>query len=148
MDFVPDNGDQPAGTSFAAAAPRVAVDWPNDCVLPRRQRLHTRRQFNSLWRQGRARRGRYCTIRLHPTADIGVPRFGFVVSKAVAKRATTRNLLKRRLRAISQQLVLPPADVVIYAMRPAATAAYSDLRQELINLLSSRPHATNRRSSH
>ena len=63
-------------------------------------------------------------------------RYGFVVSKRIGK-ATTRNQVKRRLRAAVN---LPTAnhdsghDIVIIARPPAASASYQTLQQSLIVL--------------
>ena len=61
------------------------------------------------------------------------PRFGFVVSKSVGS-AVTRNLVKRRLRAASQELlpsVPPGTDVVIRALPGSDTVSWATLQSEL-----------------
>lgn len=67
----------------------------------------------------------------------GRARYGFVVSGTVSKRAVTRNLIKRRLRAIVKNIPVTgaPRDVVIYATRLAPAANYSNLRDEVVTLL-------------
>jgi len=64
-----------------------------------------------------------------PTA----PRVGFVVSRAVGT-ATTRNLVKRRLRHLCRErLALLPAGsmLVVRALPGAADASYTELAAEL-----------------
>jgi ribonuclease P protein component len=61
------------------------------------------------------------------------PRVGFVVSRAVGS-ATTRNLVKRRLRHLSRErLPLLPAGsmLVVRALPGAANASYTELAAEL-----------------
>ena len=84
---------------------------------------------------GRVLRGRYVIIRARPA--IGVAKSGFVVSSTVAKKATDRNLVKRRLRDAVQKL-LPQlrSEIIVYATRAAVGASYdqlnNDLRQTLL----------------
>jgi ribonuclease P protein component len=59
-------------------------------------------------------------------------RFGFVVAKSVGG-AVKRNLVKRRLRAISRENLLPQeviADVVVRALPGAAEVEWTNLRDE------------------
>jgi ribonuclease P protein component len=59
-------------------------------------------------------------------------RFGFVVAKTVGG-AVKRNLVKRRLRAISREELLPleiKADVVVRALPGAAELDWTKLRDE------------------
>lgn len=77
-------------------------------------------------------------------------RFGFIVSTKTAKRATERNRIKRRLRAIvaSQHKDSGRAhDVLITALGPTRTASYLELAQGLSHLLTPL-HASRRHLSH
>ena len=57
-------------------------------------------------------------------------RFGFVVSKSVGP-AVTRNLVKRRLRALAAgTLTTTPVDVVVRALPEAATADWTQLERD------------------
>ncbi len=59
-------------------------------------------------------------------------RFGFVVAKTVGG-AVKRNLVKRRLRAISRETLLPldvKADVVVRALPGAAELNWTNLKDE------------------
>ena len=61
-------------------------------------------------------------------------RFGFVVSKQVGG-AVTRNLVKRRLRAIARELLQNSPngyDLVIRALPPAAEFDWNRLQQEVL----------------
>jgi ribonuclease P protein component len=63
--------------------------------------------------------------------DVDVHRkssFGFIVSRRIGK-ATVRNLVKRRLRAVAQasENALVGWDIVVTARPPAATATFADL---------------------
>ncbi len=69
--------------------------------------------------------------------DLGIPRFGIVVSGRVGK-AVVRNKVRRRLReAVRARLahVLPNVDVVLIARPQAAAATWADLNIALDQLL-------------
>lgn len=60
-------------------------------------------------------------------------RFGFIVAKNVGN-AVTRNLIRRRLKAASSQLVpavAPGTDIVIRALPASARAEWSTLQAEI-----------------
>lgn len=62
-------------------------------------------------------------------------RFGFVVSKNVGP-AVTRNLVKRRLRALAAgALTNVPVDVVIRALPEAATVDWNQLERDFAEAL-------------
>jgi len=62
-----------------------------------------------------------------------------VVSKKTALRAVVRNLIKRRWRnAMRQCLSFAPAPstLIFYAMRPASSASYEDIKKDVAALVS------------
>jgi ribonuclease P protein component len=71
---------------------------------------------------------------LHVLNTGGLPtRFGFIVTKAVGT-AVTRNLVKRRLRAVCRNLLpasMTGTDVVIRALPGSETATWERLRDEV-----------------
>jgi ribonuclease P protein component len=76
-------------------------------------------------------------------ADERRPRFGFIVSKQVGS-AVVRNTVRRRLKAVCAEAlgtVRPGVDVVIRALPSAATADFSELRDEVRLCLSRRAAA-------
>ncbi|GAB48838.1 ribonuclease P protein component [Mobilicoccus pelagius] len=106
-------------------------------MLPAPHRLRRREEF------ARAVRGRRSGSRLvvvHVRASqptVPQCRVGFVVSKAVGN-AVTRNRVKRRLRAITADLLprLPEGhDLVVRANPAAADASYAALEGDLTRLV-------------
>ncbi|GAA1321967.1 hypothetical protein GCM10020360_24350 [Nonlabens tegetincola] len=80
--------------------------------------------------------GAYCITYAVPRAVDGPEpqpvRFGYIVSKAVGN-AVTRNLVRRRLKSISDELIaegLGDLDVVFRALPKAAQADFTELRSE------------------
>jgi len=108
-------------------------------VLPAAHRMRRAADFEQAVRRG-ARSGRdtlvvHLTTRTDPGAD--GPVVGLVVSKAVGT-AVTRNLVKRRLRAlVRDRLDVLPADagVVVRALPAAAVRPYADLGADLDSAL-------------
>ncbi len=100
-------------------------------MLPKPQRLHTRRQFQAIKQSGRSGGGRLFVIRAVPNHQAH-SRFGLIVSKVVAPKANQRNLIKRRLRgALAKVSLKTPHDVVIYTNKRSAAATYRELEQDL-----------------
>lgn len=100
--------------------------------MQRDERLCAARDFATVRAQGRAV---HCaTLTLSWLAsDQPANRYGFVVSKRVGK-AVTRNLVKRRLRAIMQAhgaALRPGYDLVLTARPSAVQRPFSDLARDV-----------------
>ncbi len=117
-------------------------------MLTRPHRLTSSREFGDAVRKGR--RAGTSTLVVHLLVPGGPddstdrspaalpPRVGFVVSKRVGS-AVTRNLVKRRLRALARQRVasLPGSStLVVRALPSAAHASYAALGADLDRALS------------
>lgn len=80
-------------------------------MLPRAVRLRRNRDFQAVYRVRKSWATPHLVlyVRFGPGAGTDAPpvRIGFVISKKVAKRAHDRNRLKRRLRAICRERLLP-----------------------------------------
>ena len=88
--------------------------------------------FRSTMKQGRKVGSDHLVIYLKRDEAARHARFGFVVAKTVGG-AVKRNLVKRRLRAISRESLLPllvKADVVVRALPGAAELEWDALRNE------------------
>ncbi|PJI91070.1 ribonuclease P protein component [Luteimicrobium subarcticum] len=101
-------------------------------MLPAPHRLRRSDEFGRTVRHG-VRAGR-STLVVHVAPDPGseTAKVGFVVSKAVGN-AVTRNLVKRRLRAASADLVpdLTEVAVVVRALPASSDARYDQLAGDL-----------------
>jgi len=118
-------------------------------VLPSYARLRKSRDFQAVYRARKS----WATpcLSLHVrwgSAGAAFPpgggmpvRFGFVISKKVAKRAHVRNLLKRRMREISRCQLLPRTQSrrgadMLFVARPASLALdFAGLSAEMAGLL-------------
>lgn len=104
-------------------------------MLAAANRLRRRSDFQTAVRRGHRAAGPHLVTHLYPVDPPGAcpPRVGFVVSGAVGN-AATRNLVKRRLRAlVRERLEILPRDVllVVRANPAAATAPVGVLAADL-----------------
>ncbi len=98
-------------------------------MLPRKHRLTADKDVTRVLRKGRAVFTNLLVIKASAN-DIGFPRVAVVVSTKVHKRAVKRNLIKRRIRSILEQLIpkLPiGVDMVITAQNEAVERSQADL---------------------
>ena len=109
-------------------------------MLPRASRLKRSRDFQAVYKRRTSGAAPHLAlyVRLRSPREGETSRFGFVISKKVAKRAHDRNRLKRRLREISRLYLLPvsvqPYDALVVA-RPVATQAdFAALKAEMLSL--------------
>ena len=104
--------------------------------IRRAARLRKPREFAAVRAQGRTVHGSALALGLH-AVELLHNQFGFVVGKRVGN-AVMRNLVKRRLRAIVQQMqahIAPGWMVVISAKPNAAHRTFAELDQELHQLM-------------
>ena len=94
-------------------------------------RLTDSPEFERVYRQGTAYRGRLFSVHAFPN-EHGSPRLGLSVSRKVGK-AVTRNTVRRRLREVFG-LCIPAVpgdlDLVVSARPAAANATFEELRAE------------------
>lgn len=107
-------------------------------MLPRLNRLTKKKDFEETYQQGKAVGGNFLLIKTKPNQEKQT-RIGIVVSKKVAKKATERNKLKRRIREIVRKKNTKDklgGDIVIIAKKPSAKASYRELEADWENVLS------------
>ena len=106
--------------------------------MPRskRTRLTDSPEFERVYRQGAAYRGRLFSVHAFPN-EFGTPRLGLSVSRRVGN-AVTRNTVRRRLREVfhaSFDEVPGSWDLVVSARPEASEAGLDELRQEFARSL-------------
>ena len=107
-------------------------------MLPKHQRIRTTAQFSDTQRSGSRFGNRNVVVSANIRPVIGDdPRAGFIVSKAVGN-AVTRNVVKRRLRAIVTELfdrdfgievADGSVDLVVRALPASASANFDELKE-------------------
>lgn len=68
-------------------------------MLPKKNRLKKKKDFERVFKEGRGFKEDFLFLKIAKN-NLKNSRFGFVVSKNFSKKATLRNKIKRRLRAI------------------------------------------------
>lgn len=106
-------------------------------MLARANRLVRAEDYRNTVRRGRrSGTGNTVVYVIHRT-DATVPRFGFIVSKAVGN-AVTRNTIRRRLKSICRSLLDaagPDTDMVIRALPAAKDASWAQLHAEVAGVV-------------
>ena len=102
------------------------------------ERLKKRRDFLAAAKGHRTAR-RAFVLEVLPRDDSGKPRFGFTVSKRVAKKAVERNRIRRRLkeavRASAEDSARPGHYYVLVGRIKALSEPFSQLTMELAEAL-------------
>lgn len=109
-------------------------------------RLTDSPEFERVYRQGTAYRGRLFSVHAFPN-EIGTPRLGLSVSRKVGN-AVTRNAVRRRLREVFHSTIgrIPGSlDLVVSARPPASEATFEELGQEFLTALGKIDGADKRR---
>jgi ribonuclease P protein component len=94
-------------------------------------RLTDSPEFERVYRQGTAYRGRLFSVHAFPN-EHGTPRLGISISRKVGN-AVTRNAVRRRLREVFHSCISELAgnlDLVMSARPAAAEATFEELREE------------------
>lgn len=105
-------------------------------MLPKANRLTKKKDFNLVFQKGESLKADFLTCKVLRN-NLKKARFGFVVSKKVSKKATTRNKVKRRLRAAvlgELKNILKSVDAVIVAL-PGADKKDSVSTKKAVALL-------------
>lgn len=102
----------------------------------KRTRLTDSPDFERVYRQGTAYRGKLFSVHAFPN-ELGTPRLGLSVSRRVGN-AVTRNAVRRRLREVfhSARPEIPgDLDLVVSARPAAAEATLRELSEEFVRSL-------------
>ncbi|WP_167043905.1 ribonuclease P protein component [Salinibacterium sp. ZJ454] len=115
-------------------------------MLARANRVLRPDDFRQAVRRGRRVSTAHAVLYLYPRPASEPTRFGFIVSKAVGN-AVTRNLVRRRMRAVAHD-VLPSmqtgADVVVRGLPGVDQVPWQTLASELTDAMSTGAMSTGR----
>jgi len=106
-------------------------------MLKKTNRLLKNTDFARIMRRGRAMANGDFLLK-YVKADGSQSRFGFVISAKVSKKATERNLLKRRMREIVRGSIKSIAggyNFVFIARKSSLDLNFNELKEEIIRLL-------------
>jgi ribonuclease P protein component len=111
--------------------------------LPKPHRLRRRQDFQKVYQYGKRHQQQHLTLKSLQylpsitTENLPATRFGISVSKTVSKKAVTRNLLKRQVKAALRQLLprITSGWSVVVGVRPSAQGCeYLEILRELEQL--------------
>ena len=118
-----------ASSRAGGGSPSERPARPDAPAVRRELRLRRRKDFDSVFRGGRAWSNSLLVLR-SLASDLPHNRFGFVTSKRVGN-AVIRNRVRRRLREAVRPLPLADRwDIVVSAKAPAAKADFQELRRQ------------------
>ncbi len=106
-------------------------------MLPKSNRLKSDEDFKNVFKNGKTSENQFFRIKFFKNQK-NFSRFGFVISVKLLKKATSRNILKRRLRAICQSLLKDLKsnfDIVIWPKTNSISLNYKDLTDYLRELI-------------
>ena len=104
-------------------------------MLAKTNRLLSAADFRGVLRRGKRQSTPVMSVSIFATGEATPARFGFVVTKKVGN-AVTRNLVRRRLKAIARELVdggVSGIDVVVRALPASADADWITLRSDVVS---------------
>lgn len=113
-----------------AAKGEPLFQFLNKLMLPQAKRL-TRDDFTQVTKGKRAITGHFSLSYKQTPFSKGA----VVVSKKVAKKATERHLLKRRVLAVVSKGLPPQTAVIVYARAGSGTLSFSSIKTEITELL-------------
>lgn len=104
-------------------------------MLPKENRLTKKKAFDQLLKKGQAYFSQTLILKIIKN-NLYISRFGFIISKKIAKKAVIRNKLKRRLREIIRKDISQLKggyDIVIIAKKNSGVADknYQLLKEEV-----------------
>lgn len=102
-------------------------------MLARANRVVQPSDFRTAVRRGRRVSSPSAIVHVVPTGGEGATRFGFIVTKAVGN-AVIRNLVRRRLRALSREMLSEVGsgrDIVIRALPGSHEVDWANLQAEI-----------------
>lgn len=99
-------------------------------MLKRLYRVTKDKEFQAIYRRGRFQSTALFSINYLPGKK-NVSRVGIVVSKKITKKATERNLIKRRIREVVQEIyptIKNNYDIVISVKKPVMDANFDTIK--------------------
>jgi ribonuclease P protein component len=101
-------------------------------MLKKENRLTKKNEFDNVFKRSKASSGRFVFLKVLEN-DLGISRFGFIVSSKISKRAVIRNKIKRRLREIIQKNIInieKGLDVVILARPNIINCDFGEIKED------------------
>lgn len=105
--------------------------------LPRSGSMNQHSEFALVKNKGRSKSGRFLVLATVEASALPEPKFAFITSKRVSKKAVTRNLVRRRLRHILSKHgteISWPRYLVTIARYNSSHASPEDLEKDWLSI--------------
>ena len=106
-------------------------------MLPKINRIRKKKDFETIFKNSKSLKTNLFIFKVRKN-NLGVNRFGFVVSQKVSKKANVRNKVKRRLsdamKAKMQNIEIG-TDIVIIALSGIEKKEFSEIKESINNTL-------------
>jgi len=102
-------------------------------MLPLKNRLKKKKDFEKVFREGKSVKGPTTYFRILKTKEPS-PRIGFIVSKKVSLKAVERNKIRRRLRESVREVLdtlKGGLDIIIIASPRIKKSSFDEIREEI-----------------
>lgn len=96
-------------------------------------RLRKNKDFERVWQKGEGYFLKEIGLKVKEN-DLDIPRFGFIVSKKISKKAVVRNKIKRRIRAIIREFfseIIEGYDYVFFARPGIENLDFEELKDKV-----------------
>jgi ribonuclease P protein component len=106
-------------------------------MLPQANRIKKKKDFETIFKNSKSFRSNFFVFKIKKN-DLGLNRFGFVVSQKVSKNATVRNKVKRRLSEAAKieiGNIKNGTDLVLIALSGIEKKDFSEIKEEIDNAL-------------
>jgi len=100
-------------------------------MLPKENRLKKKKDFDQVFKQGKSFKEDFLFLKTKKN-KLKEPRFGFIVSTKISKKAVVRNKIKRRLREIAKGSLVrlrPGLDVVLVAQKGIEEKEFAEIKE-------------------
>ena len=106
-------------------------------ALNTKNRLKKKRDLEKVFKKGKAVRGNFLFIKRLKN-ELDDPRFGFVVSTKISRKATERNRIRRILSEAIRPLIglIDNQDIVVFTNIKIKDASTEEIRKEIYSVLS------------
>lgn len=106
-------------------------------MLPKTNRLKKKKDFDFIFKKGKGFKSALFVVKMAEN-KLGAPRFGFIISSKISKKAVDRNKIRRRASEairLSLQNIKQGYDVVFIALKAAKTATKGEIEESIVQLL-------------
>ena len=106
-------------------------------VLPKENRLKRNKDFEQVFKKGKGLRKDFLFLKVLKKEEESEPKFGFVVSQKISKKAVLRNKAKRKLREIVRKRIKKikkGVDGVLVALPGIEKKSFKELERTIIEL--------------